>query len=458
MMTSTIPEVAIAALGCADFASVDTVGCVTLLKDAHRVRGWLDSVEAKITARAGVLHAAGNSVPAADLLTRCGGVSAAEGRRKDERSKTISDAPSFGDALATGSIGAEHVDALAGATSRLDDTIKTALLDQEADLLAAAESLSPEKFGRHVRDRARLLETDHGIERNRQQRKQTFITHRINQQTGMHEGRFALHPELGTRIFGAIDQQVQADVKAGIANGDTEYINRSVDRNQLAAEALGTLVAAGHGELRPAEADITVIVDHQTLRTGECHDQTICETHDGAILPPDSVRRLLCNGRITPVYLDADGSPFNLGRTRRTANRAQRRALRAIYHTCAFHGCDVAFHRCEIHHILPWELGGPTDLINLLPICSRHHHLIHEVGWRLDLAPDRTLTVTQPDGTIWATTRPDLHPNGRPANHALANSPPQSQAPAGSRRSTTRADEPDRTPSPRGEQTSLLAG
>jgi hypothetical protein len=44
----------------------------------------------------------------------------------------------------------------------------------------------------------------------------------------------------------------------------------------------------------------------------------------------------------------------------------------------------------------------------LLPVCSRHHHLVHEGGWRLCIAPDRTLSITRPDGTHHATARPDI--------------------------------------------------
>lgn len=108
------------------------------------------------------------------------------------------------------------------------------------------------------------------------------------------------------------------------------------------------------------------------------------------------------------MILGEDGVPINVGRTHRTATRAQRRALRTIYRHCAHHGCDVTFDRCEIHHIDWYEHGGNTDLANLLPLCSRHHHLVHEGGWTLHLTPDRTLTITRPDGTHHATTRPDI--------------------------------------------------
>jgi hypothetical protein len=110
-----------------------------------------------------------------------------------------------------------------------------------------------------------------------------------------------------------------------------------------------------------------------------------------------------------------------LGRTTRLANRAQRRALRALYPTCAITGCPVRFAACKIHHVTSWEDGGLTDLVNLLPLCATHHHAVHDLGWHLTLATDRTLTIDFPDGT---TTR-----TGPPRRHAARATTPPHQPP-----------------------------
>ena len=389
-------------------ATASSGRCADLLRDVRVVRGWLDAAEARITSRMTELHDTSGGAPAADLHTRCGGVSAAEGKRKERRSKTLDEAPAFGDALADGAIGAEHVDALANATSKLDDDTKSSLLDETSDLLDAATTMSPEKFSRHVRDRARKLERDNGLERNARQRRETFLSRKLNLHTGMVEGRFALHPELANQVFRAVDRQVAAMIAEGERTGDPMFVNRAVDRNRVAAEALGQLVGGGHQAARPVEADLTVIVDELTLGSTEVHDHTVCETSDGLELPPASIRRLLCNGRVTPIIVDANGNALDAGRTIRHASRKQRRALRAMYRTSAFDGCDVAFERCEMHHLDPWERGGPTDLSNLVPMCSRHHHVVHELGWSLALEADRTLVIIQPDGTEFARSRPDI--------------------------------------------------
>ena len=105
----------------------------------------------------------------------------------------------------------------------------------------------------------------------------------------------------------------------------------------------------------------------------------------------------------------AAGGELNLGRTTRLANRAQRRAIRA---TCAVPGCTVAFDHTRPHHVHWWQHGGPTDLTNLLPLCSAHHHRAHEGGWILTLGPNRELTVELPGGQIMRT--------GPPARNAAA--------------------------------------
>ena len=142
-----------------------------------------------------------------------------------------------------------------------------------------------------------------------------------------------------------------------------------------------------------------MLVDLDTLRTG-LHDHGVCETADGTPLPVASLRRLSCDAAIIPVVLDAAGAAVDVGREQRVATRHQRRALRAMHTTCAHPGCTVRFDACQIHHVVPWENGGPTDLANLIPLCSSHHHLVHEGGFTLTLRPDRTIELRRPDRSV----------------------------------------------------------
>ncbi|HUF98724.1 MAG TPA: DUF222 domain-containing protein, partial [Ilumatobacter sp.] len=338
----------------------------------------------------------------------------------ERRSDIIDASPAFGDALATGQIGTAHVDALANATTKLDEAVRDDLLGRADDLLDTATSLSPERFARALGELARRLEREHGVDRDEQRRKQTFLSRRLNPAAGMTEGRFAFHPELANKIFGTIDRHVTTTIAAGEARGDTEFVERRIDRNRLAAESLGELIGTTNDTNRtgtpavssPTVADVTVIIDVDTLASGELHDHSVCETSDGAPIPAEVAQRLACDGNITSVVVNSDGTALAVGRTSRHATPKQRRALAQQYRHCAIGDCDTPFHRTEIHHIIPWEQGGKTDLDNLLPVCSRHHHLIHTLHWHIVLHPDRSITITDHnEHTITQTPPPTRQPH-----------------------------------------------
>ena len=150
--------------------------------------------------------------------------------------------------------------------------------------------------------------------------------------------------------------------------------------------------------------EINVLIDLDTLLHG-LHDQSICETDNGTPLPVSTIRRLCCDADIIPIVLNGDGIPLDVGRTKRTATPTQRRALRAIHRTCAGPDCTIPFSQTHAHHIHWWHRDtGPTDIDNLLPLCQRCHHLVHETGWTVTLTSNRTITWTRPDGTTHTTT------------------------------------------------------
>jgi hypothetical protein len=188
-----------------------------------------------------------------------------------------------------------------------------------------------------------------------------------------------------------------------------------VDANDFRrAHALVALIAEGHDDCtrlggrstssRPAgscRSDVVVHVDLETLTNGLSESSTH-RTAFGADLPVETIRRIACDANIIPLVLNGAGMPLDIGRSQRLASAAQRRALEATHDTCAFDGCAVAFHACQIHHIEYWENGGPTDLDNMVPLCSRHHHAAHEGGWTLELKPGSRQLDARPPNTIHA--------------------------------------------------------
>lgn len=184
-------------------------------------------------------------------------------------------------------------------------------------------------------------------------------------------------------------------------------------QHHLRALALSRLVDGSGNGTRPARTETLVVLDVGVTPSADGPPQ--CDLRVDWSIPVEIPMRVLadlvgesdvtavvvCNG----VVLHAPGA-LDLGRASRVANRAQRRALRGLYATCAIPGCAVHDDRCHLHHVIWWRHGGRTDLDNLIPLCTHHHHRVHDDGWHLELGPNRELRVTFPDGSVRNTGPP----------------------------------------------------
>jgi hypothetical protein len=52
----------------------------------------------------------------------------------------------------------------------------------------------------------------------------------------------------------------------------------------------------------------------------------------------------------------------------------------------------------DAHHIRHWSAGGETSLDNLMLLCSRHHRLVHEGGFRIERDYQNRWIFKRPDG------------------------------------------------------------
>ena len=122
----------------------------------------------------------------------------------------------------------------------------------------------------------------------------------------------------------------------------------------------------------------------------------------------DSLLASVAAGGAMELLLSADGRLLHLGRTTRTFTAAQRRAVLARDQGCR--GCGADPSRCDIHHVVPWEEGGCTDIDNAVALCRRCHRMLHRRRWANRIEPDGTYTVTLEDGTERTTRPPGLDP------------------------------------------------
>ncbi len=125
-----------------------------------------------------------------------------------------------------------------------------------------------------------------------------------------------------------------------------------------------------------------------------------------ADLPLPTVRRLCCDGALVPLVEDANGTPLNVGRRQRSVTTALKRALLARDRTCTFPGCHHT-QFLDAHHIRHWAEGGETSLDNLLTLCTTHHALVHEGGFRIQRHPDGRYYFVRPNGRAVEAAPPE---------------------------------------------------
>jgi hypothetical protein len=123
-----------------------------------------------------------------------------------------------------------------------------------------------------------------------------------------------------------------------------------------------------------------------------------CEIEGGPVIHPETVRRLMCSGRVQAVIEDRAGEPLGVGRMSRQPSPWMVRQLRYRDFGCTFLGCG-ARRFAQAHHIVWWEHSGRTDLDNLTLVCTFHHKLVHEFGWIIRRGADGVVRWFRPDGT-----------------------------------------------------------
>jgi hypothetical protein len=229
---------------------------------------------------------------------------------------------------------------------------------------------------------------------------------------------------------------------------------RRLQRPHLLALALGhltDLVLDGGvlGRRHGVKPHVTVTVDVDRFAVSLGGDLLLPGHEQPVVLPPETVRRILCDADLHPVITttptgtargrcaaaDRDGATdgaadtggadtggwrpalidalraaahgvLYLGRTQRTVTTKLRRALEVRDRHCAFPGCRVDVSRTHAHHVRHWEDGGETTIANTGLLCPKHHRAVHEGGW----------TITRTDGVdphttgCWTFTPPRTRP------------------------------------------------
>ena len=331
-------------------------------------------------------------IPERELVAH-GGLTSREAREVVSRGLVTEAAPEMGAVLASGGTTVAHVDAL-GRGLKIAGAERDAFMAHLPELVEASTTMTASQFDQLVKETAKSVVADDGLSTFERQRRETFLKMRTEADGCLSvSGKFdpisasILKSKIGRLVenmFHSGDREVPVDVMPWIEPNDHRQAQALIALVNGANEAVSDV---------PARAEIVVHVDLETLQHG-LHTGGTCRTALGGDLPVETVRRLACGAEILPVVLDGRSVPIDVGRSKRLATVHQRRAPEAMHPTCAIPDCEVIFNHCNVHHIEYWEIGGSTDLNNMVPLCLRHHHAAHEGGWKLQLNPEtRELTI-----------------------------------------------------------------
>ena len=276
-------------------------------------------------------------------------------------SRALPQLPEVEKAAVTGELTFEHALVIADSVGRVG---AGALLEHQAELLVKASDATPDAFRLEVKRVEERVDAELLL----RQRRWAFESRRLSVVTKL-DGRVRveglLDPEGGLVFRKALEA-----VLGSRSQGETR------SEEQRRADGLVDIAKGG------SKPHLSVFID---------------ESGQGCIdgvgpVSRETIERMACDAAIS-----VNGSPET-----RTFNSAKRRAIARRSRTCMFPRCDAPSDWCEGHHIREFRHGGETVPGNGAQLCSFHHHLFHEGGWRMELR-DGELRVCRPDGSLYWT-------------------------------------------------------
>ena len=165
-------------------------------------------------------------------------------------------------------------------------------------------------------------------------------------------------------------------------------------------------------------------LDHQQTRTGgrqRPHVSLVADVEaveegrggrvvGGSAVDAPTLSTYLCDCTLHRVLTKGRSAVLDYGTATRTIPANLWNALVIRDEHCRFPGCDRPSPWCEGHHVRWVTHGGATEIDNLVLLCTRHHHKLHQPEWQAKLLPDATFEVTDPNGMVRATSPPRAEP------------------------------------------------
>lgn len=389
-------------------------GRVDALVAVERLRGWVDAQAARL------------------LSALAPGPTSSADREwvKDEIAAALRQSPGFVslrlrvarqlatrltdtlDLLERGVLSGAHADTLALAVVPLDDAT-TEKVQQRVLPRAGEQTLTA--FRASVRRAVHALDPRSAEERHARARRDRRVTGRAGED-GMGELWACLGLEELAEVMDVLDDTARTTRRRA-----TSALNDARSLDQLRADALVDLVT---GRADPDSGADNATKSKRTAvtapRTGRAGIQVVVAAttllgldDEPAEIPgwgpiPASIARTIAydpTSRWRRLLAEPrTGRLLDYARTTYRPPADLAGYVRARDRRCRFPACDRPGIRCEIDHRHAWEDGGGTDRDNCECLCSRHHHVKHEAGWRVTGNPEDHLSWTSPTGHIYRSS------------------------------------------------------
>lgn len=325
-------------------------------------------------------------------------------RRDVAMARSLAMLPLTADALAAGVISPAHAEAITRVADGLPDRLKDVFERQVVDRAARATSGETASFARRLR--ARL---DAAGEEVRRRESARLIDVRMWAED---DGLACLQARLPLADAARVHAALEARARAVTFDPDESMGERR-------AAALVAAVCdhspsdggAGRGSGAPGVA-VSVLVDAVTLMGLQDGPALVDLPGEGRVpVTAQALRDLLADPSV-PVTLrrllvdPMSGDVVDRGRTCYRLTDDLREFVNSRDGSCRFPHCRRSARQCDIDHVVPWDQGGGSDRVNLMPLCRRHHILkthgswtaVHRradgaVEWR---APDGSTVVSEP--------------------------------------------------------------
>ncbi len=340
---------------------------------AKSLQGSLDAAMCDITAEMAALTTPGR---AAGVISEQTGKSKRDASRLAKVAQGLAAMPNTKKRLAEGGFTIDHAAALVNTAQ----TAGAEAVDNDEALLGLAESKPADVFAGDAKRAELKASRDRGEAELKRQRKARRASLGKDRDSGMG----FLHAELDPVSHGLLAQALQThadrlwrkDSRAGDAKSRTapQRMADALLETITGLDALTHQPLPNTGGSRATPPQLIVTADI-SLFDGRNPDGA-CEIVGTGPVPPSILERLSADTRVTGMIFGGNGQALWLGTATRTPNAAQRLAIAVRDKGCV--RCGAPMHMADIHHIVEWENGGPTDIDNLQALCGpchrQHHH------------------------------------------------------------------------------------